>query len=191
MQVVAFNGSPRVGGNTEQLIRLVFAELEAEGIETELVQLGGNLVHGCSACQSCKVNQDNRCVVDDDMINACIVKMLAADGIIISSPTYVADLTSETKALIDRGTYVLRANGHPLTRRVGAAVSAVRRAGSIHALDSINHFFSVNGMFIVGSSYWNLGIGREPGEIHGDEEGVQCMRDLGRNMAWLLERLHA
>lgn len=191
MHVVAFNGSPRASGNTEQMIRLVCAELEAAGIGTELVQLGGNQVRGCSACQSCKVNQDNRCVLDDDMINGCIAKMLGADGVIIGSPTYVADLTSETKALIDRGTYVLRANGHPLTRRAGAAVSAVRRAGSIHVLDSINHFFSVNGMYIVGSSYWNLCIGREPGEIRADEEGVQTMRDLGRNMAWLLERLHS
>jgi multimeric flavodoxin WrbA len=189
MKVVAFNGSPRPEGNTAQMIRLVFNELEAEGIDTELVQLGGNLIQGCTACQTCKQLKNLRCSIEDDMINDCIELMLGADGIIIGSPTYVSDLTTETKALIDRATYVLRANGHPLTRKVGAAVSAVRRAGSLHTLDSINHFFSVNGMLIVGSSYWNLCIGREPGEIHDDAEGVHCMQELGRNMAWAIKRL--
>ena len=189
MKVVAFNGSPRQQGNTAQMIRLVFDQLEAEGVQTEMVQLGGNLLHGCTACLSCKQNLDRRCIIDGDMVNDCIARMMEADGIIIGSPTYVADVTPETKALIDRATYVIRANGHLLTRKVGAAVSAVRRAGSIHALDTINHFFSVNGMFIVGSSYWNLCLGREIGEIHDDDEGVRCMHDLGRNMAWALYRL--
>ena len=191
MQVVAFNGSPRRGGNTEQMIRLVFDELEQAGIETELVQLGGNLVHGCSACQQCKQNLDQRCSVDSDMINDCIAKMIAAEGIIIGSPTYIAGLTTETKALIDRGAYVARANGNMLARKVGAAVSPMRRAGAIHVLDSINHFFGVAGMYTAGSSYWNLAIGREPGEIQDDPEGVQCMKDLGANMAWALQKLHA
>lgn len=189
MKVVAFNGSPRQQGNTAQMIRLVLDELAAEGIETELVQLGGNLLHGCTACMICKQNLDRRCSLDGDMINDCIAKMIEADGIIIGSPTYVSGLTAETKALIDRGTYVVRANGDLLRRKVGAAVSAMRRAGAVSVLDSISHFFSVNGMLSVGSSYWNLCIGREIGEIHEDLEGVECMRELGRNMAWTLGRL--
>jgi len=115
--------------------------------------------------------------------------MRLADAIILGSPTYVADVTSEMKALMDRSVYVLRANGNLLNRKVGAAVSAVRRAGSIHALDTMNHFFQVMGMVTPGSSYWNLGIGREPGEVEDDAEGKKCMADLGENIAWLLGKL--
>ena len=121
---------------------------------------------------------------------ASVQKMIEADGIIIGSPTYFADLTAETKAFIDRTGYVSRANGNLLRRKVGAAVSAVRRAGSIYVLDSINHFFLINDMVVPGSSYWNLGIGRDIGDVESDAEGLQTMRDLGRNMAWLLEKLH-
>ena len=189
MKVLAFNSSPRPAGNTAQLIRMVFAPLEAAGIETELVSIGGRPLHGCTACLACKRNQDLRCIIDDEL-NDYIGRMLAADAIILGSPTYVADVTSEMKALIDRATYVLRNNGNPLSRKVGAAVSAVRRAGSIHALDTMHHFFQVMGMVTPGSSYWNLGIGREQGEVADDAEGVRTMADLGENIAWLLGKLH-
>lgn len=190
MKVIAFNSSPRHGGNTEQLIRMVFAPIAAAGIETELVNIGGRAVQGCSACLGCKQNLDLRCVIDGDELNAWVQLMLGADAIILGSPTYVADVNAEMKALMDRATYVIRANGHPLTRKVGAAVSAVRRAGSIHALDTMNHFFLVNGMVVPGSSYWNLGIGREVGDVQQDAEGVACMQHLGANIAWLLQRLN-
>ena len=114
--------------------------------------------------------------------------MKEADGIIIGSPTYFADVSSETKALIDRSGFVARANGNMLARKVGAAVVAVRRAGAIHAFDTINHFFTIGEMIIVGSSYWNIGLGREPGDVRRDKEGIATMRTLGRNMAWLLKR---
>jgi multimeric flavodoxin WrbA len=116
---------------------------------------------------------------------------LAADGIIIASPVYFADITTETKALIDRLGYASRQGGNRLARKVGAGVIAVRRAGAIHALDSINHLFLISEMLVVGSSYWNIGIGRAPGEVAGDEEGMRTMTTLGRNMAWTLERLNA
>ena len=189
MKVLAFNSSPRHEGNTTQLIRMVFQPIEDSGIDTELVNIGGKPLHGCTACLACKRNQDLRCIIDDEL-NGYIQKMIAADAIILGSPTYVADITSEMKALIDRGTYVLRNNGNPLSRKVGAAVSAVRRAGSIHALDTMNHFFQVMGMVTPGSSYWNLGIGREQGEVADDAEGVQCMQNLGANIAWLLKKLN-
>jgi multimeric flavodoxin WrbA len=175
MKVVAFNGSARKDGNTAILVRRVFSELEKEGIETELVQLAGH----------------QRCAVDDDIVNACIEKMLAADGIILASPTYFADLTSETKALIDRTGYVARANGDMFQRKVGAAVVAVRRAGAMHAFDSINHFFLIGQMIIPGSSYLNIGIGRAKGEVEQDEEGLRTMEALGQNMAWLLKKIDA
>ena len=191
MKVVAFNGSPRKDGNTAILIRAVFAELEAAGIETELVQIGGQPIRGCLACGKCKENKDQRCIQSKDIINDCLQKMIQADGIIIGSPTYFGDVTAETKAFIDRTGYVSRANGLLLERKVGAGLSAVRRAGSIHVLGSINHFFLLNNMIILGSTYWNLGIGREIGDVESDAEGMQTMRDLGQNMVWLLGKLHA
>ena len=189
MKVVAFNGSPRREGNTFRLIRRVFDALEKEGIETELVQVGGALLHGCVACYRCGQNKDGRCVQDGDMVNACIKKMCAADGIILGSPTYFSDVTPETKALIDRAGFVSRANGGLLRRKVGAAVVAVRRGGEIHAYDSMNHFFLINEMIVPGSIYWNMGFGRNPGEVEKDEEGMRTMTALGENMAWVLKKL--
>ncbi|MDD1716005.1 MAG: flavodoxin family protein [Methanolinea sp.] len=189
MKVVAFNGSPRKGGNTEHLIRHVLSVLKEEGIRTELVQVGGKKVHGCIACGKCFVNQDGKCVFDDDIINKCIGKMVAADGILIGSPTYFADVSTETKALIDRAGFVVMANGGLLSRKMGAAVVAARRAGAVHVFDSINHFFGISNMYTVGSSYWNLGIGMNPGDVEKDEEGIQTMRNLGANMAWILKKL--
>lgn len=190
MKVVAFNGSARKDGNTSILVRQVFAELEKEGIETELVQLAGERIRGCIACYQCFARKDRRCAVVEDIANSCVAKMDVADGIIIASPTYFADITSETKALIDRCGMVSRANGDMFRRKVGAAVVAVRRAGAIHAFDSINHFFFIGQMIVPGSSYWNIGVGREIGEVEKDEEGMRTMRVLGENMAWLLQRIH-
>ena len=191
MKVVAFNGSARKDGNTAILIRNVFAELEKEGVETELVQLAGEVVRGCTACYKCFASKDQRCAVTGDVVNDCIARMVTADGIIIGSPTYFADLTAETKALIDRAGMVARANNSLYRRKVGAAVVAVRRAGAIHAFDSINHFFLISEMIIPGSSYWNLGFGRNIGDVTADEEGIQTMTALGQNMAWLLGKLRA
>lgn len=191
MKVVAFNGSARKEGNTAMLIGIVFEELKSEGIETELIELAGKDMHGCIACYGCFGNQDQRCAVDNDFVNDCIEKMLEADGIILGSPTYFADVTAEIKALIDRGGLVAKANGDMLARKVGAAVLAVRRGGSIHAFDTINHFFTISQMIIPGSNYWNFGIGLEKGDVDSDEEGKQTMRLLGQNMAWLLKKIHA
>ena len=191
MKVVAFSGSARKAGNTAILVQRVYAELKAEGIETELVELAGERIRGCTACYGCFRNKDRRCVIDDDIVNAAIGKMDAADGIIIASPTYFAGITSETKALIDRAGMVARANDFMFRRKVGAAVIAVRRAGAIHAFDSINHFFLIGEMIVPGSSYWNIGLGREIGDVEGDTEGLATMETLGRNMAWLLKKLQA
>ena len=189
MKVLGINGSPRKGGNTEILIKEVFKVLEAKGIKTELFQIGGKKVNGCIACMKCRKAKDGRCHQKNDVINACIKKMLKADAIIIGSPVYFADLSSDTKALIDVAGYAIRGAGNPLKRKPGAAVIAVRRAGAMHALDSINHFFLINEMIIPGSSYWNIAIGREKGEVLKDEEGMKTMKVLGENLAWLLEKI--
>jgi len=190
MKVVAFNGSARRDGNTAILVRRVLEELEREGIETELVQLAGERIRGCTACRGCVANKDGRCTIDDDVVNECIKKMVEADGIILASPTYFADVSAETKALIDRAGFVARANGGLFRRKVGAAVVAVRRAGAIHAFDSINHFFFISEMVVPGSSYWNLGFGYAPGDVEADAEGMETMRVLGSNMAWLLQKIN-
>ncbi|MDI6898594.1 MAG: flavodoxin family protein [Methanolinea sp.] len=191
MRVVAFNGSPRNGGNTERLLKRVLSVLDGEGIQTELVHIGGEKVHGCTACGKCFANQDRRCVFDDDIINGCIGKMAAADGILIGSPTYFADVSPETKALIDRAGFVAMANGRMFSRKVGAAVVAVRRAGGIHVFDTINHFFGISDMFTVGSIYWNIGFGLNPGDVEQDDEGMMTMEALGRNMAWIIRKIKA
>jgi len=189
MKVVAFNGSPRPNGNTALMIREVFKVLEGEGIECELVQIGGKYIRGCQACGKCREFQNTKCIFDDDLINECIQKMLKADGIIIGSPTYFASLTSETKAFIDRVGYVTRGNGILLKHKVGAAVTAVRRAGALNVFQAINNFYLISEMIVPGSSYWNLGIGREEGDVSSDEEGMKTMETLGKNMAWLLKKL--
>ena len=191
MKVVAFNGSGRKNGNTAMLIEHAFKPLEENGIETEMVQLAGNTIRGCTACYKCVENQDQRCVISGDIINDCIAKMIEADGIILASPTYFADISAELKALIDRAGIVTRVNGNLLKHKAGAAIVAVRRGGAIHAFDSINHFFLLSRMIVPGSSYWNFGIGRNIGDVQDDAEGIETMTDLGENMAWLLGKINA
>ena len=190
MKVVAFNGSARKNGNTAILINYVLRELEQEGIETELVQLAGEKIRGCIACMKCFENKDQRCSVTNDVLNACIEKMIAADGIILGSPTYFANVSTEMKALIDRAGMTSIANDRMFKRKVGAAVVAVRRGGAIHVFNSINHFFFIGQMIVPGSIYWNMGFGLDKGEVEKDDEGISTMKGLGENMAWLLKKLH-
>jgi multimeric flavodoxin WrbA len=190
MKVLGINGSARKDGNTAIIIRRVFAELEKEGIETELIQLAGKKIRGCTACLKCRENKDNRCSVNNDSFNKCYEKLLDAEGIILGSPTYFADMTPELKAFIDRAGYVSRGNGNSLKRKVGAAVSVARRAGAMHTLDSINHLFLISQMIIPGSIYWNVAYGREKGDVEADMEGMQTMQVLGENMAWLLKKVN-
>lgn len=191
MKVVAVNGSARRDGNTAILIRKVFSELEKEGIETKLYQLSGQIIRGCMACRKCFENKNKKCVIPNDPINEIIADMETADGVILGSPTYFSDVSAEMKALIDRVGYVARGNGHLFKRKAGAAVIAVRRAGSIHAFDTINHFFTISQMMIVGSSYWNMGVGMLPGDVENDAEGMDTMIALGQNMAWLIKKISA
>ena len=190
MKVIAFNGSPNADGNTSLLIRLVLEEIGKEGIGTEVVQIGGKKISPCSACGKCFENLDRRCVQDTDMVNDCIGKMIAADGIVIATPTYFAGVTPEIKAFMDRSFFVAKANGDLFRRKVGAGIAAERRAGAVCAIDTINHYFGISGMFAAGSRYWNLAMGLEPGDVETDEEGVDTMRQLGQNIAWFVKKVH-
>ncbi len=190
MNVIGINGSGRKDGNTAILINTVFEELRKEGIETGMIQMGGQVVGGCLGCMKCFQDKNNRCVQTKDGINDIIAKMAEADGIILGSPTYFCNVSTQLKALIDRAGLVGIANGALFKRKVGAGVVAVRRAGSVHVFNSINHFFTISQMIIPGSSYWNMGIGLLPGDVEKDEEGMGIMRTLGQNMAWLLKKLN-
>jgi len=190
MKAVAFNGSSRKDGNTAILLNLVLDELKKEGIETELIQLAGETLAGCIACFKCAENKDQKCAVVKDRVNEYIAKMGEAQGILLGSPTYISDMTANMKALIERSAIVSKNNGDLFKRKVGVAVIAVRRAGSTHVLSSMNYFFLLNQMIIPGSSYWNVGIGRNPGEVNNDKEGVQTMKILGQNMAWVLKKIN-
>ena len=187
MKVIAFNGSPHKEGNTYLLIRHALDAIEKEGIETEIVQIGGKTVYPCTACRKCFDNQDQCCILDKDIVNECIEKMIAADAIILGSPTYFSSVTPEIKAFMDRAFFVALANDSLFKRKLGAAVVAVRRAGAVNVADTINHYFGISGMFTAGSRYWNLGVGLEPGDVEADAEGIETMKQLGENIAWFIK----
>jgi len=185
MKAVAINGSPRLGGNTEILLRKVLEPLASSGWDTEFIQLGGKNIRGCIACYRCFETKDNRCSVKTDFFNDCLEKMLAADAIILGTPTYFSDVSAEMKALLDRAGFVGVANGGLLRGKIGAAVVAVRRGGGTHAFDTINHMFLMSGVIVPGSIYWNLGFGLDKGDVADDEEGLRNMEDLGTTISWL------
>ena len=190
MKILAIIGSARKDGNTTALTKIVFDELEKEGIETELIELAGKNLKGCMACYKCFQNKDKSCSIKTDEMNELITKMDEADAVIIGSPTYFANVSSNIKALIDRAGLVGIANDYLFKKKIGAAVVAVRRAGSVNVFDAINKFFFINQMIVPGSVYWNMGIGSQPGEVNDDVEGVRTMKILGENMAWLLKKVN-
>jgi len=190
MKVVAFNGSPRKEGNTNFLISQALEEISTQGIETELVQLSGKKIQGCTACYKCFENLDQRCAVTTDGMNECIEKMIDADGIILGSPNYFANITSEMIALIDRAGLVAFANGHLLQQKVGAAIVAARLTGSVNAFDAMNRFFLYCRMIVPGSEYLNLDPGRSPGDMEKNEKRLDAMKMLGKNMAWLMKKIN-
>ena len=189
MKVIAFNGSARKNGNTAILLNTVLDELKKDGIETELVQLAGKAPKGCVACFKCMKNKDRKCAVTDDHLNEYLAKLLDAEGILLGSPVYFTDATAGIKALIERCGMVAMANGGLLKRKVGAGVAVARRAGAIRTFTTLNSLFLHAQMIVVGSSYWNVAIGRDPGDAEKDAEGIQTMKTLGQNMAWLMKKI--
>ncbi|WP_432734922.1 flavodoxin family protein [Maridesulfovibrio sp. FT414] len=185
MYVVAVNGSPRKGGNTEIMLEEALKPLKSAGWETELVQLGSKRIRGCMACGKCWENKDSRCIVDNDVFNEVMETMLRADAIILGSPTYFTDVSAEMKALLDRSGMVALANGRLFRGKIGAAVVAVRRGGGTHVFDTINHMYLMSQMIVPGSLYWNLGMGLDKGDVNNDSEGLGNMKNLGETIAWL------
>jgi len=190
INVVALNGSPRAKGNTYHSLKTVLAVLEEEGIQGEIIQLGGKKLGGCKACYQCLQKKDKSCAQKDDDMNFFIEKVLAADGILIGSPVYFSNVSTEVKAFIDRCGLVAKMNDSMLKGKVGASVISVRRAGATFAYSAVNFFFGISEMIIPCSNYWNLGIGLMPGDVNNDTEGVQTFKILGRNMAELLKQIH-
>jgi len=187
LKIIAFNGSPNKEGNTFQAIKLVTEELENEGIQTEVIQVGSKLIRGCIACGKCITNKNEECVLPGDEVNEWIQKMKNADGMILGSPVHYSSIGATMKAFLDRAFYVTGVNNGMLRHKVGAAVVAVRRAGGIPVFSQLNNYLSYSEMFIPTSNYWNVIYGTRPGEALQDEEGVQIMRILGKNMAWLMK----
>lgn len=189
MKIIGINGSPREKGNTSILIQTVFHELHQEGIDTEIIQIGGKKFNPCIACLKCYEKKDKKCHIKNDLFNELAAKIENADGVVLGSPVYFSDITPEMKAFIDVVGYIARSNQGMFKYKIGAAIAAVRRAGAIHTIDSMNHFFQVLEMIVPGSTYWNFALGREIGDVLKDEEGINTMKNLGKNIAWLLKKI--
>jgi multimeric flavodoxin WrbA len=187
MKVVGFNGSPRKDGNTFSLLTCLFEELQQKGIETELIQLSDHPIRGCISCYKCFQNKDHRCAMDNDAANEFIAKIAKADGVVLASPVFFADVTPEIKALIDRAGFVSKANAGMYRNKLGAAVAALRRFGGVTTVDTLTHFLLSQEMIIVGRT---IAIGHDRGEVEKDHEGIQMTKALGSRMAWLLKKLH-
>ena len=186
MKVVGFNGSPKQTGNTYHALRAVMEPLEQQGIQTEIIHVGGQALRGCIGCRGCAQLQNETCVLPDDGVNGWIQKMKEADGILLASPVYFANIAGSMKCFLDRAFYVCSNNGGLLRHKVGAVAAAVRRTGGLPAVDTMTHYLSYSEMVMPGANYWNVIHGRTPGEVLQDEEGLQDLRILGKNMAWLL-----
>lgn len=188
MKVLGINGSARKDSNTAIIIEKVFEELNSAGIEVELVQFAGHVIEPCKACFAC--GGKGNCVHHKDVFTEVFEKMVQADGIILGSPVYSADVSANMKAFIERAAVVCDMNPGLLKHKVGASVVAVRRGGALTAIDTMNHFFLNHEMFVVGSTYWNMVYGQASGDVLKDEEGMSNMKNLGQNMAFLMKQMN-
>ena len=185
MKVLLLNGSPNEAGCTFTALREVSKPLNEHGIETEIIQIGDEVIRGCIACKSCK---ETALCIFDDIVNEIIEKAKTADGFIFGSPVYYSGINGSMKSLLDRLFY----SGSPyLAYKPGSSLVSARRAGTTAALHQLNQYFTINNMFLVSSQYWNMVHGNTPDEVFQDKEGMQTMRTLGHNMAWLLKSIEA
>ncbi len=184
MKVLLINGSPRKDGNTYLSLAEVASALDAEGIATEIISIGSKAVQGCIACRKC--SELGQCAFKDELYENVRERIMACDGLVIGSPTYYAGPNGSLCALLDR---IFYSCGEHLRYKPGAAVAVCRRGGAMTAFDRLNRYFTITDMPIVPSQYWNIVYGRELGDAAKDDEGMQTMRKLGRNMAWLLLKI--
>lgn len=191
MKVIAFNGSPNEKGNTYLGLKTIADVLEDNGIEVEIIHVGNKSVKGCTGCYGCGRNKNGQCVIDNDIVNECIQKVIDADGILLGSPVYYSGVNGTMKAFLDRLFYACSANGGLMRHKVGASVTAVRRSGGMPSFDELNHYFMISEMLIPSSNYWNVIHGGAAGEAIQDTEGIQALTILGENMAWLLKLIEA
>ncbi|PKM51742.1 MAG: flavodoxin family protein [Firmicutes bacterium HGW-Firmicutes-7] len=187
MKVIALNGSPKKEGNTYHAIKMVADELEKEGVEVEIIHVGNKLIRGCTACDQCAKNKNEKCILSGDEVNEWIQKVKDAEGIIIGSPVHFSSMGATLKAFLDRAFYVSSVNNGLFRHKVGASVVAVRRSGGVPTFEQLNNYINYAEMLMPASNYWNVIHGAKPGEALKDEEGTQIMSLLGKNMAWLMK----
>ena len=186
MKVLLINGSPNEKGCTYTALCEAAKELEKENIETEIFQVGKNPIRGCIGCRGC-ANTDGRCIFNDDVVNSALEKAEDADGFIFGSPVHYAGASGAVTSFLDRFFYA----GKGFAYKPGAAVVSCRRGGAASTFDQLNKYFTISNMPIVSSQYWNMVHGNTPEEVKQDLEGMQTMRTLGKNMAWLLKCINA
>ena len=191
MNVVAFNGSPKKEGNTFHALRMVGKELEAAGIEMEIIHVGNKKIRGCMACNMCGKNKDEKCIFADDEVNEWIQAIKEADGILLGSPVHFSGVAGTMKAFLDRAFYVNGSNRNMFRHKVGASIAVVRRSGGIPTVDQLNKYIQYAEMVMPSANYWNVIHGTSPGDVFKDAEGIQIMKVLGKNMAWTLKNLEA
>ena len=189
MKVLGISGSPRPGGNTDILVTLALDVLAGEGFQTEFLSLADRPIKPCTGCAGCVKSDTVGCVQEDPAFEGMVERFIQSDGILIGSPVYFGSATPQTMALLDRVGYVARANDNLLRRKVGAAIVVARRAGQNFTFAQLNYFFLISEMIVPGSTYWNVAFGRAKGEVEDDHEGLDTIRRLAQNMAWLMKKL--
>ena len=187
MKVLLINGSPRAKGCTYTALSEVAKELEKANIETEILHVGTNPIRGCTACGYCSRTNSGKCVFTDDNVNLALEKAKEVDGFIFGSPVHYAAASGQITSFLDRFFYA----GDGFQYKPGASIVSCRRGGAIGAFDQLNKYFTISNMPVVSSQYWNMVHGNTPEEVQQDLEGMQTMRTLGKNMAWLLKSIQA
>jgi len=187
MKVLLINGSPKAKGCTYTALCEVAGALEKENIETEIFHVGNKPIRGCMACGGCSGDNSGKCVYDDDTVNIALEKAKTADGFVFGSPVHYAAASGQITAFLDRFFYA----GKGFPYKPGAAIVSCRRGGSTAAFEQLNKYFTISNMPVVSSQYWNMVHGNTPEEVRQDLEGMQTMRVLGKNMAWLLKCIQA
>jgi len=188
MKVLLINGSCKLSGCTFTALNVIAETLNSQGVETEIIQLGSNPIRDCIGCGACRKNKNLKCVFEDDIVNETIEKAKSADGFIFGSPVYYAHPSGRLLSFMDRLFY---AGSAAFAFKPAAAIVSARRAGTTASIDVITKYFTINKMPVVSSNYWNMVHGNRPEEVLKDEEGLQIMRTLGQNMAWLLKCIEA